>query len=134
MKKKTIIILSVIAVVILGVFLASRTILVNINNDLDSLRDLPIEDTDLSEIADGVYSGSFDATPVSVVVAVTVADHRIAAIDLVKHSNGQGQAAEILPAKVVDAQSLEVDAVSGATYSSIVILKAIENALANAAG
>jgi len=30
---------------------------------------------------------------------------------------------------VVEAQTLEVDAISGATYSSKVILKAIENAL-----
>ncbi|GAI95081.1 unnamed protein product, partial [marine sediment metagenome] len=34
--------------------------------------------------------------------------------------------------KVVEAQTLQVDAVSGATYSSKVILKAIENALNNA--
>lgn len=32
---------------------------------------------------------------------------------------------------VVEAQSLQVDAVSGATYSSKVILKAIEDALVN---
>jgi uncharacterized protein with FMN-binding domain len=32
----------------------------------------------------------------------------------------------------VGAQTLEVDAVTGATYSSKVILKAIENALKNA--
>lgn len=132
MKKKTIIILSVIAVIVLGI-IAGCAIIANMNSDLDALRDLSIEDADLSKIPDGVYPGSYDASLVSVEVEVTVADHQITAIDLVKHSNGKGKAAEELPAKVVDSQSLDVDTVSGATYSSIVILKAIENALAGAA-
>ena len=55
--------------------------------------------------------------------------HMIKEIELKKHDNGQGFPAEIIPGKVVEAQSLEVDIVSGATYSSKVILKAIENAL-----
>lgn len=132
MKKKTIMILSIIAVVVLGVFFAGRTIIVNMNNELDALRDLPIEGADLSQISDGVYTGSYEALPISVEVEVTVTGHQITAINLVKHSNGQGQDAEVLPAKVVESQSLDVDTISGATYSSIVILKAIENALANA--
>ncbi len=37
--------------------------------------------------------------------------------------------AEIITDKVIDTQSLQVDAISGATYSSKTILKAIENAL-----
>lgn len=36
--------------------------------------------------------------------------------------------AESIPQMVIEAQSLEVNVVSGATYSSKVILKAIENA------
>jgi uncharacterized protein with FMN-binding domain len=48
----------------------------------------------------------------------------------VKHVNGQGKPAEVITEKVIETQSLQVDVVSGATYSSKVILKAIENALA----
>ncbi|MBA7580983.1 hypothetical protein ES708_22882 [subsurface metagenome] len=55
----------------------------------------------------------------------------IAGIELVKHRSGQGAPAEMIASKVVEAQTLEVDVVSGATYSSKVILKAIENALNN---
>jgi len=40
-------------------------------------------------------------------------------------------AAELITDMVIDSQSLKVDVVSGATYSSKIILKAIENALAN---
>ena len=51
---------------------------------------------------------------------------------MLEHKNGQGTPAEVIPEKVVETQTLEVDIVSGATYSSKVILKAIENALNNA--
>ncbi len=63
---------------------------------------------------------------------MTVKNHQITEIELVKHKSGRGAPAEIIPSKVVEAQTLQVDAVSGATYSSKVILKAIENALNNA--
>jgi uncharacterized protein with FMN-binding domain len=59
-------------------------------------------------------------------------NHKIEYIELVKHKNGRGGPAEIIPIKVVEAQSLDVDIVSGATSSSKVILKAIENALNSA--
>ena len=60
---------------------------------------------------------------------VFVKDHKIERIELVKHRNGKGAPAEAITGKVVEAQSLQVDAISGATYSSKVILQAIENAL-----
>jgi uncharacterized protein with FMN-binding domain len=63
---------------------------------------------------------------------VTINNHKITGIELVKHNHGQGAPAEVITGKVVEAQTLEVDIVSGATYSSKVILKAIENALKSA--
>jgi uncharacterized protein with FMN-binding domain len=63
---------------------------------------------------------------------VTVKNHTIKKIELLKHKNGQGQGAEIIPDKVMEVQSLKVDSVSGATYSSKVILKAIQDALLKA--
>lgn len=83
----------------------------------------------LATLADGTYTGECSNGLVQVKVAVEVQDHAIAAIQLLEHRNGIGQAAEALPAAVVDAQSLTVDAVAGATASSGTILKAIENAL-----
>ena len=59
-------------------------------------------------------------------------EHQIKGIELLEHVNGQGSGAEIIPATVVEKQTLQIDTVSGATYSSTVILKAIENALLNA--
>ena len=47
-------------------------------------------------------------------VAVTVKDHKIANIVLLSHKNGRGKPAEVIPEKVLKAQSLQVDTISGA--------------------
>lgn len=99
---------------------------------LVKLTETSIPDVDLSKIADGVYKGSHKVFPVEAEVRVTIENHKIIGIELVKHFNGQGTAAEVIPDRVTEAQSLKVDIVSGATYSSKVILKAIENALQSA--
>ncbi|MHC1787805.1 MAG: FMN-binding protein [Christensenellales bacterium] len=96
---------------------------------LKALKSLPLKAIDLSGIPDGSYGGQYSAFPVSAKVSVSVLDHVISDIKLLEHNHGQGAGAETIPGQVVAAQSLQVDTVSGATYSSVVILKAIENAL-----
>ena len=51
------------------------------------------------------------------------------AIEVLKHSHGPGHGAGAIIDRVIAAQSLKVDAVSGASLSSKVMLKAIEKAL-----
>lgn len=125
-KKKIFILLAVLFCVTAGFLIGAPAVL---RKNLTALALEEIPDVDLTEIADGVYTGSCTVLPVSAEVKVTVKDHVITEIGLVRHFNGQGSAAEILPEKVVEAQSLGVDIVSGATYSSKVILKAVRNAL-----
>jgi len=93
------------------------------------LAEIEILGVDLAQVPDGTYAGNHSVFPVSVQVKVTVLGHRITGIELVKHQNGQGSAAEVIPEQVIVAQSLQVDVVTGATASSKVILKAIDNAL-----
>lgn len=90
---------------------------------------MPISDVTLNKISDGTYEGSYACFPISVILDVSVKDHMITAITIVKHVNGQGKPAEAILDKVILTQSLQVDTVTGATYSSKVILKAIQNAL-----
>jgi len=127
MKKKKGILIVLIVLII--VFIAGAAFVANIQKNLDALADVSFENIDLSNIKDGTYYGKYGSIPVSAEVKVTVTSHAITDIELVKHNNGKGEAAEIIPEKVTEAQSLQVDTISGATYSSIVILKAIENAL-----
>lgn len=93
---------------------------------------ITISNVDVSKVTDGTYTGSCEVLWVAAEVKVTVRNHKIEEIELVKHKNGRGAPAEIIPDKVIEAQSLQVDMVSGATSSSKVILKAIENALNSA--
>lgn len=83
----------------------------------------------VAAIHDGVYKGGYFLLPVRVEVRVIVKSGKIQSIELLKHFNGQGKPAEVLPDRILRAQSIDVDVISGATHSSVVILKAIENAL-----
>ncbi|MEW5785861.1 MAG: FMN-binding protein [Bacillota bacterium] len=135
MSKKKAIIIAVLVPAVIGIVFGIfkiKSYLTQINNAHQQLMESKITDVDLSKISNGAYLGSYKAFPVAVEVKVTVTDHQITGIELLKHNNGQGGAAETITGKVVEAQSLSVDTISGATISSKVILKAIENALTGA--
>jgi len=81
---------------------------------------------------DGLYRGDYDlkGTPVKVTLDVVVQNENITAINIIKHfCSPIGKKAEKITEKIIEQQSLNVDAISGATGSSKAILKAVENAL-----
>jgi uncharacterized protein with FMN-binding domain len=131
MKKRNKILLSLLAIIVL-VILASFIAVKAMEANLNLLVQEVIAEVDLSTANDGVFIGNHKVLPVDVEVQVTVKNHVITEVLLVKHFNGQGTAAEVIPDQVVDAQSLQVDAIAGATYSSKIILKAIQSALLKA--
>jgi len=102
---------------------------IQITDELDQLSTIPIQTIDLTSIEDGVYSGEYKTTVVTAVVTVEVDNHEITSITIIEHHNGQGSDAETIVDSIISAQSLQVDAIAGATYSSKVILLAVENAL-----
>ena len=126
MKRKLVVILVVMMLIISAGVIG---IYKYIESNLGSVADADITEINMAEIKDGVYNGSYSAFPVSAEVRVTVKDHSIMDIRILKHINGQGAPAEIIIDRVMETQTLQVDSVSGATYSSKVILHAIENAL-----
>jgi len=81
-------------------------------------------------LAPGTYRGEYESGPVKAVVSVQVAAGRIESIEILEHQNLLGGRAERqIPSRVVQAQSVQVDTVTRATASSMVILKAVELAL-----
>jgi uncharacterized protein with FMN-binding domain len=88
-----------------------------------------INNPELNLVADGIYRGEAKVGPVRVTLDVTLQRGVIQNINLIQHFNGLGKKAEVIIPRVIEAQSLEVDVVSGATASSKAILKAIETAL-----
>jgi uncharacterized protein with FMN-binding domain len=94
-----------------------------------NLDEIVISNPDLNQVADGTHRGESKVGPVRVTLDVIVQRGVIQNIDLIKHFNGRGEKAEAIIPRIVEAQSLEVDVVSGATASSKAILKAVETAL-----
>lgn len=90
---------------------------------------------DISAKADGVYDGSYDGGLVKATVAVTLSGGRIDAIKILSHDcSPVGKKGEAVVDRVVEKQTLAVDVVSGATGSSMVLLKAIEIAISGESG
>lgn len=90
---------------------------------------LTFDEIDLTKVNDGIYEGQCDTGVVRARVQVTVRDHRLESIDLLEHENGRGTPAEAILGQMVQEQTTAVDTVSGATCSSKVIRKAVENAV-----
>lgn len=81
-------------------------------------------------LADGIYRGSSRYWPVKVEVDVTIADDTITDIQLARHRRGWGKKAEAPTIeRIIQEQSTDVDAVTGATGSSVAIMNAVEDAL-----
>lgn len=91
---------------------------------------IPVNDINFPSIKTGKYIGTAHWSQfVRVEVSVMVEQPRVTDIKILKHNCGLGKKAEKIIDKVINSQSLNVDAVSGATVSSKVILKAVEDAL-----
>ena len=81
---------------------------------------------------DGEYEGVGTGMGGDVKVKVTVADGKIASVEVLEHAETEGvcePAIEGVPAAIEAANSTEVDTVSGATVTSNAIIEAVNNAL-----
>ncbi|NME82011.1 FMN-binding protein [Clostridium sp. SM-530-WT-3G] len=103
--------------------------LYNISKYQKTVKALQIQEVNLNNIQDGKYKGSFDANVISAEVEVAVKNHKIENINLINHKTDRGKKAEVIIDDVIKKQTVKVDTISGATNSSKVILKAIQNAL-----
>jgi len=93
-----------------------------------------VEVTDISAtgIPDGSYIGECDVGYIYAKVRVDVSNETITDVVILEHRNERGGAAEVITDDMVREQDARVEAVSGATNSSRVIMKAAENALESA--
>ena len=121
-QKIALILLPILAIIILigGVFISNRN-----------------KEGAVKTYTDGIYIGEGKGFGGTIKVEVGVSGGKIASIDLLEHSESAGisdPAIEGIPNAIIEAQSTEVDSVSGATFTSGGIIEAVENALVGEPG
>jgi len=93
----------------------------------EQTENLTIQPVDFQQAPDGTYLGTYNGYRFTNIVEVTLKDHRIQSIDVIKTQ--RTALSKELSNAVIAAQSPVVDVVSGATLDRNAFLKAVENAL-----
>jgi uncharacterized protein with FMN-binding domain len=100
-------------------------------------RSLPLDAVDFGKLNDGIYRGAYEGGMYkwrANECDVTVTNGQVTGIQLVssKDPGAQNTDTEMLYDRVIEAQSLQVDTISGATLTSKAYLQCVENALIQA--
>ncbi len=134
MNKKTKIIIGAIAFAVIIALGFLTNYLVSVKRYKDAVSNITFGHTDASNVPDGSYVGECDVQFIYAKVSVTVQGGKITDIQLLEHKNERGKAAEGIEQEIVARQKIDVDVIAGATNSSQVIKKAVDNALSKAQG
>ena len=126
MKRALKILLVIPAVLALLIITMCAVIVIRMNSQVKSF---DRSEVDVSQVKDGIYEGRSETDMVKVDVRVTVSNGDISDIEIVKHECGKGKIANVIVEEMIEKDDVEVDAVSGATFSSEVIKDAVRNAL-----
>lgn len=126
------VIMCIVTFLILIVLFSTAAYLKSVADYQKAVRETDIGSVDLSKIPDGVYVGEYDVNFICAKVEVTVQGGEMTDIVILEHKQERGKAAEAIVTDMISQQRIDVDAVSGATNSSTVIKKAVENALREA--
>lgn len=84
-------------------------------------------------LKDGIYEGRANGFGPNLVLNVTVKDNKIKEIEIISHNERNesyyGLPMKEIPKSIIKHQTLEIDAISGATYTSNGIIEAVKDAL-----
>ena len=126
--KILLVIVCILSIAVCGIRLAMKKQVRGMYEQLDAAAVIAPE-----YVADGTYEGTAETPLVKVTVAVTVENHTLKDIQLLRHENGKGAPAEAMLPEMLRQNTSEVDTVSGATMSSKAIRAAVRDALARGA-
>jgi uncharacterized protein with FMN-binding domain len=104
----------------------------NISDEIEAIKRMDISHVDPAKVPDGEYTGEFPfAQRYLYKVRVTVKTGRIADIEVLENGTENEYAEKglgVIP-RILEKQSPDVDAVSGATVTSKALMKCVEKAL-----
>jgi len=128
MKKKNkiiiIVIISIIAVIVTGVFAITR--------NLSNMMEIKLNGIDIAALSDGAYTGSFKRGRFTNTLTVQIENQTIVEINIDNDVLlAQEEVSDDVFRKVIEEQSTDIDAISGATVTTNAYLVAIEDALNN---
>lgn len=107
-----------------------------LSKEHNEAKNLPLNAVNFSKLNDGTYIGSYDGGMYKwreSEVQVTVSSGKVTNIQILKNKeNRPPEFTNELFNRVIEAQSLKVDAISSATLTSKAYLQSVENALVNA--
>lgn len=116
--------------VILGIVLLGTSGCLSLTASMKkNLAKIENEDIDMETIEDGIFEGHSELDLVKVDVKVLVKNHKLIKVELLRHECGLGHPADVIVDKMVEQNTWDVDAVSGATVSSEIIKNAVNKAL-----
>lgn len=122
--------LGIVAVVLVFAIVGMVFMVNKLDKDAALILEESIEEVSFEDLEDGVYVGEYmEAMATNAKVEVHVVNGQISNVILLVHENGRGEDAEAIIKEVIEDQSVMVDDVVGATYSSRVIKLAIMDAL-----
>lgn len=127
-SKKKIISVIILLFLLIGL-ICGAVYLKNVADYKRAIGETTFDEIDIADVSDGIYIGEYDVNFIYAKVEVTVENGEIVSINILEHRHERGKAAETVIEKIIEEQKIDVDAVSGATNSSTVIKKAVENAL-----
>lgn len=85
---------------------------------------------------DGIYTGQADGYRPGIKVSLEIANNSINSIEIIEHNEVNSRfyqkAMDSIPQAILDNQSTQVDTTSGATFTSIGIMNAVNDALSQA--
>ena len=116
--------------VILGIVLLGTSGCLSLTASMKkNLAKIENEDIDMETVEDGIFEGHSELDLVKVDVKVLVENHKLIKVELLCHECGLGHPADVIVDKMVEQNTWDVDAVSGATVSSEIIKNAVNKAL-----
>ena len=117
--------------IVTGVTVTSEAIMAAVDA---ALADVDLEDPEEEPEEGEVYTGAAEGFNDDITVEVTVLDGEITGIEIIEHDETPDYFDDAVPEitdRIIEAQSTEVDAVSGATATSEGIMAAVDAALAD---
>ena len=119
----------IVLILFILILVVSCTAMMNKEMEKTKKELMAIEDPDLSKVEDGTYKGKVETMLVKVELEVSVKNHKIISISIIKHENGKGKPAEAIVDAIVKDNSTDVELIAGATMSSLVIRAAVIDAV-----